>query len=120
MASAAIADFLTDFGVRPRGPAQSPAHSPVLTVVAEHPSAQDVEAQVAAAVAKTEQELTARLESLHEARLTAEREAHAAELDALNAKQGEELGAKLTAAMRELEERNVDVSSDAAARVLAA
>lgn len=116
MASAAIADFLTDFGARQRPAAQQPA----LTVVGEQsPAPVDVEALVADAVAKAERELTARLESLHEARLAAEREAHAAELDALNARQGEELGARLAAAMQELETRIVGVSSDAATRVLA-
>src|SRR5690606_23479460 len=63
-------------------------------------------------------ELTDKLEALHEARLQAEREAHAEELEALRAKQGEELGVRMADAMRELEGKIVAVSSETTARVL--
>ena len=119
MASAAISDFLTDFGARSRVPSQASAHAPVLTVVAEPEPKRDVETLIAEAVAKAENDVTARLEALHETQLAAMREAHSRELDELHARQGEELGAKLAEAMRELEARIVGVSSNAAARVLA-
>lgn len=119
MAAAAIADFLTDFGAgRPRT-ATPPPQAPALAVVEPEEAKPDVDAIIGAAVALAERELTDKLEALHEARLQAERDAHAEELEALRAKQGEELGARLAEAMRELEGKIVAVSSEATARVLA-
>ena len=119
MASPAIADLLTDFAPArgrvaaslPQAPARASAPEP-------DPEKPNVEAIVAQAVARAERETADRLEQVHQEALQAEREAHARELEALNVRQGEELAARITAAMQEAERQLISVSSEAAARVL--
>ena len=119
MASPAIADLLTDFAPArgrvaaslPQAPARASAPEPA-------PEKPNVEAIVAEAVARAERETAERLELTHREALQAEREAHARELEALNVRQGEELAARITAAMQEAERQLINVSSEAAARVL--
>ena len=119
MASPAIADLLTDFApARGRVAAslpQAPARASALEPAPEKPN---VEAIVAQAVARAERETAERLELTHREAPQAEREAHARELEALNVRQGEELAARITAAMQEAERQLISVSSEAAARVL--
>ena len=119
MASPAIADLLTDFAPArgrvaaslPQAPARASAPEPA-------PEKPNVEAIVAEAVARAERETADRLEQAHREALQAEREAYARELEALNVRQGEELAARITAAMQEAERQLISVSSEAAARVL--
>ena len=119
MASPAIADLLTDFAPArgrvaaslPQAPARASAPEPA-------PEKPNVEAIVAQAVARAERETAERLELTHREALQAEREAHAKELEALNARQGEELAVRVTAAMQDAERQLIAVSSEAAARVL--
>ena len=119
MASPAIADLLTDFAPArgrvaaslPQAPARASAPEPA-------PEKPNVEAIVAQAVARAARETAERLELTHREALQAEREAHARELEALNVRQGEELAARITAAMQEAERQLISVSSEAAARVL--
>lgn len=119
MASPAIADLLTDFAPArgrvaaslPQAPARASAPEPA-------PEPPDLDAIVAQAVAKAERATAERLEQTHLEALHAEREAHARELEALNVRQGEELAARVAAAMQDAERQLIAVSSEAAARVL--
>jgi hypothetical protein len=124
MGAAALSDFLTDFGARQR-PSQA-AVSPILaavpaTVIWQEPPPPpiDLEAEIAKAVAAAEADLSERMEAIYEARLAAERDAHAEALRDVTARLGAELGGKLEAAFAAAEHKTAEIATSAAARILA-
>lgn len=120
MASAALADLLTDFGARSRmGGDPSARAFPSIAQPPAPPPGQDVDAIVAEAVAQAELALSLRLETDHEAAIEAARDAHAAELDALRGQLGAEMGAMLTAAMADVTDKTTRIATTVAARILA-
>lgn len=119
MATAALADLLTDFGARPR-PAPEPVR-PRVNIVPPPPPAPppDIDAIVADAVNRAELALSLRLDAEHEAAMEALRATHGEELDALRGQLGAETGAKLVAALAGLEESASTAATSTAARILA-
>lgn len=118
MGSAALAELLTDFGDRPRGGAEQPARIPA-SVRQQPDPVPDIKAIVAEAVAQAELALAARLDAEHQAALQAALESHAAELDEVRGRLGAETGAKLAAALVDLENRTIQATTSVTARILA-
>ncbi len=122
MGQAALADFLTDFGARPRS--VPPVAAPVLTVLPTLQPAPpvpqvDIDAEIAKAVMAAEAELSERFEAVYEDRLATERAAHEAAMRDLGARLGTELGQRLDAALGAAEERIVGILSGSVSRILA-
>ena len=118
----ALFDVLTDFGARPqRMVAQTSAEPRPDTVVgftAPATPPPDVSEIVAAEVARAELALEQRLSLAHEAALEAERQAHAAEVETLMRRLGEESGHAIASGIAEMEARLCDLTTSAAARIL--
>jgi hypothetical protein len=123
MAALALFDVLTDFGKRSTltppssaaGPSQAASASPI--TVPDTPTP-DLSELVAAEVARAETALEQRLTLAHEAALEAERQAHAAEIETLMRRFGEEAGHIVTARFAEMEDRLAEFAASAAARIL--
>lgn len=119
---AAIADFLLDFGARPRP--LKPAPPPEVAAVAaaraapEQPQV-DLDALIAAAVRKAEIETRDQLETLYGAQIAEDQARHEEELAKVRNQVSVELGAKVAAAMRDLEQRAVEAATGITARILA-
>jgi hypothetical protein len=115
----ALSDALPDFGHRPR-PAPVVERPPApIEVMPSAPPTIDVDAIIAREVEKTEASVTARLSAVYENTLQAEREKHAAELDALRADLGGRAGQLIGLRLAELEERVTSLTAASTARVLA-
>lgn len=118
MSIAALFERLTDFA--PQAPRSD--ESEAQAVQPAYPKAvpdPDVPAMIQAAVAQAEADVTARLQEEFSATLEAERQQHAADLEALGARLGAETGAALVNRLNEAEARLVQLTTDAAARVIA-
>lgn len=121
MAAHALSDLLQDFGKRPppaghavAGDQPVPAAAPPLRPVPEP----DLSAIIAVEVARAETALEQRLTELHEAALAAERERHAAEIEALQQRFGGEAAKLIKAAIAAMEERVGMLATTGAARLL--
>jgi len=120
MAAAALVDALMDFGARPRlvtprVVAEPPPPPPII-----HPPEPeiDVEALVAEAVAQAEAEVSARFAAEMELQLKEAEDRHQAEIERIRSETGVELGARITAALADLERRTIDVTTSVVARIL--
>lgn len=120
MAALALGDVLTDFGRRPgQPPASPPTEQPKPVQPAVFETRQDeIDRQVAAAVAKAEEEVSERVSRIYEGTLQAEREKHAAELAELQAALGAAATEKVAAQLGELESRLTSLATASAARIL--
>jgi hypothetical protein len=121
MAAHALSDLLQDFGKRPplAGHAVGGDQPAPAAVPASHPAPEpDFSAIIAVEVARAETALEQRLTELHEAALTAERERHAAEIDALHQRFGGEAAALIDAAIAAMEERVGTLATTGSARLL--
>ncbi len=127
MAAPALADVLEDFGHRrPMAPdvvAFDFADMPALSDAAFHTddpaaSGPDVEELIRIEVEKAERELTERLAAEHEAALIAERERHAADIEALERQFGEAMGTTVATEMTALRETVTTLVSAVTARIL--
>jgi hypothetical protein len=124
MAALALFDVLTDFGKRPQrtGAPQPSAEqrqdaSPAAFSGPAAPPP-DLSEIIAAEVARAELALEQRLSLVHEAALEAERQAHAAEIETLMHRFGEEAGGIITARIVEMESRLGELTASATARIL--
>ncbi|WP_353644829.1 hypothetical protein [Mesorhizobium sp. WSM2239] len=123
MAALALFDVLTDFGKRPqRTGAPQPAsaepgasQAPFSAPAAPPPDLSEI---IATEVARAELALEQRLSLAHEAALEAERQAHAAEIETLMRRFGEEAGQAITTKIAEMEGRLGDLATSATARML--
>jgi hypothetical protein len=121
MAALALFDVLTDFGKRPQRtgapqPAVAEPGAPLFSAPAAPPP--DLSEIIATEVARAELALEQRLALAHEAALEAERQAHAAEIETLMRRFGEEAGQAITARVAEMEGRLGDLATSATARML--
>lgn len=117
MSIAALFERLTDFAPQAqREPESAEPAAPAYPKAVPDP---DVPAMIAAAVALAEVELTERLSAEHQAALEAEQQRHAAEVEALGSRLGAETGAAISIRMAEMEARLVELTTDAAARIVA-
>lgn len=126
MARPALLDALTDFGrvardpvpfalgdLAPAGDFDMPAFEPPA------PDGPDVDAMIAEAVATAQAALAERLTSEHEAALTAEREAHAEAIAALERSAGEAAATLIGDRLAALETQIVSLTSSVAGRMIA-
>lgn len=121
MAARALFDCLPDFGEAP-----GPVFPLILPDIGGMPAmepespvpAPDVDAIVAAEVAAADDRLRAELEAEKEAALAAEREHHAAEMQAMQASLGEAAAARIAAAFDDAEARLSTLATAAVARLL--
>jgi hypothetical protein len=123
MAALALFDVLTDFGrqpPRPGAPQPSAERRQDAPQAFSAPAAPppDLSEIIAAEVARAETALEERLALAHEAALEAERQAHAAEIETLMRRLGEETGHTVTARLLEMESRLGEFAAAAAARIL--
>lgn len=119
MAALALSDFLQDFGRRPGQPVakppveeRKPAEPPTFE------SREEVEKQIAAAVAKAEEAVSERVSRIYEGTLQAERDQHAAEIASLRAALGTEAGVLIAARLDELELQLTALATTSVARIL--
>ncbi|MEQ8448956.1 MAG: hypothetical protein RIB97_04645 [Nitratireductor sp.] len=127
MANLSLADMLVDFGKRD-DPAPFEASMPdfdlplVMRPAAPEPDMPDIDALVAEAVddavRKAVADTTARLQADHAAALEAERDRHAAEVAALQAGIGEQLGTAIRDRFEAAEKRLLDLTAEVVSRVL--
>ncbi len=120
MGSPALADLLLDFAARPR-PVAAPQIAPVRVAAPRAepvPEPPDVDALIAAAVDKAESALAAHLGALYDERAAEDLRTHEAAMDALRATLAVEFGARITAAIGDLEARTVEAATSVAARIL--
>jgi hypothetical protein len=123
MAALALFDVLTDFGKRPQHTAApptaaGPGHVEPAGLSAPAAPALDLSEIIAAEVARAETALEQRLALAHRTALEAERQAHAAEIEALMRRFGEEAGHIVTTRFDEMEARLAELATSAAARIL--
>lgn len=127
MAAPALADVLEDFGYRrPAAPDVVPfdfvdTPPPLDTAFAtDEPAANgpDVEELIRIEVERVERELGERLTAEHEAALAAERERHAAEIEALERRFGDTIGATVAAEMTTMRETVTTLVTAVTARIL--
>jgi hypothetical protein len=121
MSAAALFDLLQDFGRRPPHVREAaPAGIPrdMITEFSESPPPPDPSELIAAEVERAEAALAERLANEHAAALEAERESHAAEIDALTKRLGEEAGAAISARLAEMEARVSELATTATARIV--
>lgn len=119
MSIAALFERLTDFAphaARSDEAAEGQVTPPAYPKAVPDP---DIPALIAAAVALAETDLAARLQAEFDAALEAERLHHAGALEAMAARLGAETGAAIGARLGEAEARLVELTTDAAARVIA-
>ncbi|MEO9615937.1 MAG: hypothetical protein ABJG86_14085 [Nitratireductor sp.] len=127
MANLSLADMLVDFGKR-NDPAPFEASMPEFDLplgmqpAAPEPDQPDIDALVAEAVddavRKAVADTTARLQADHAAALEAERDRHAAEVAALQAGIGEQLGTAIRDRFEATEKRLLDLTAEVVSRVL--
>lgn len=124
--SPAIADLLPDFGPSPR-PARPKAAAPAAPALAPAPvearqrepePAVDVDAIVSAAVAKAQADVRQHLERLYEEQMAEDRARHEEELASIRNAVTVELGGKMAAALRDLEQRAIETTTTATACIL--
>jgi len=119
MRSAALFDLLPDFGTRqPHAETAQPVHrrpepEPVAPVAAP-----DMGSLIAEAVTLAEATVEQRLAAAHQAELTAEREAHQAEMEVMLRTLGADAGAAVAVRIDAMQAAVVDLVSDQVARVL--
>lgn len=124
MPAPALADVLEDFGYRrPAAPEILPfafADAPAAPEMALEPAAAgpDLDALIRAEVERAEHELAERLAAEHEAAIAAERERHAAEIDALNRQFGETIGTAVAGEMARMQETVTALITSVTARIL--
>ncbi|WP_269932407.1 hypothetical protein [Aminobacter sp. HY435] len=119
MSIAALFERLTDFAPHAaRSDEAEGAHVAPPTYPQAVPDP-DIPAMIAAAVAQAETDLAGRLQEEFNATLEAERRQHADELEALGTRLGAETGAAIVAGFGSAETRLVQLTTDAAARVIA-
>lgn len=122
MSAVALFDLLQDFGKRPpRAGEAASASAPRDRTIAEFaasPPEPDPSELIAAEVARAEAALAEQLANEHAAALEAERELHAAEIDALTRRLGEEAGAAIAARLAEMEARVSELATTATARIV--
>lgn len=117
MSIAALFERLTDFA--PQAQRETDTAEPAAPAYPKAVPDLDIPAMIAAAVALAEAELTEKLSAEQQAALEAERQRHSAEIEALVARLGAETGAALSIRMAEMEARLVELTTDAAARIVA-
>jgi hypothetical protein len=125
MAALALFDVLTDFGKRPQRTG-APQPSAEQRQDAASPAAffgpaappPDLSEIIAAEVARAELALEQRLSLAHSAALEADRQAHAAEIETLMHRFGEEASGIITARITEMEGRLGELATSATARIL--
>jgi hypothetical protein len=123
MAALALFDVLTDFGKRPQ---RTGAPQPSTEQRQDSPQAPfaapatppDLSEIIAAEVARAELALEQRLSLAHSAALEADRQAHAAEIETLMHRFGEEASGIITARITEMEGRLGELATSATARIL--
>ena len=103
MAAFALFDALQGFRLAARG--GEPRRNPEPPVAAAPAAVPDIAAIVRAEVAKAEASLEARLRLEHETALAAERQSHAAEVEAMLRHFGESAGETIAARVGEMEDR---------------
>lgn len=116
MTSPALFDVLKDFGTRPQtaaGVFSAPRR--IEPIAPPPPSAEEI---VRAEVAKAEAALEGRLALAYEAELEAQRQEHAAAMDAVLRRIGETAGETIAVRLGEMEDRIGHQAATAAARVL--
>lgn len=121
MPALALSDVLQDFGSRDPGRRASliePEPAPLVEIEPE-PAPVDVNSVIAAEIAKAEAQLTDRLSQIYENTLQAERDQHAAEIGALEARLGGEAAALIAARLADMERRVTELTAAATARILA-
>jgi hypothetical protein len=124
MAALALFDVLTDFGRQlPRSGTPQPSadqrqDAPETAFSAPTAPAPDLSEIIAAEVARAEAAVEQRLALAHEAALEAERQAHAAEIETLMRRFGEEAGNIVSTRFAEMETRLGELATSAAARIL--
>ncbi len=122
--SPAIADLLPDFGptprpAKPKAPAPTPAApAPAPTFAPPREPAVDVDAIVSAAVAKAQAEVRQHLETLYEDQMAEDRARHEEEIATVRNAVTVELGGKMAAALRDLEQRAIEAATTTTARIL--
>ncbi|PSJ60696.1 hypothetical protein [Pseudaminobacter soli (ex Li et al. 2025)] len=122
MSALALSDLLQDFGKHPprAGEATSASalrHNIIDSFIEPDPAPDQAEI-IAEEVARAEAALAERLEQEHAEALNAEREHHAAEMDALARRLGEEAAATMSARLAEMEERISELTTTATARIV--
>lgn len=124
MQAPALADVLEDFGYRrPAAPEILPfafGDMPSSPGMVPEPAAvgPDIEELIRAEVEKAEHDLAERLGAEHEAALAAERERHAAEIDALHRQFGETIGTAVAGEMARVQETVTALITSVTARIL--
>jgi hypothetical protein len=122
MAAHALSDLLQDFGKCPPPGGQAVAGdqpAPAAEAPALRPTPEpDISAIIAVEVARAETALEQRLTELHEAALAAERERHAAEIEALHQRFGGEVAGLIKTAIATMEDRIGTLATTGAARLL--
>lgn len=121
MAGLALFDVLKDFGTRPQSapgafPAQQSRPEPATATAPQTDIAQIVRAEVE----KAEIQLEQRLALAHAAALEAQRQEHAAEIEAMLRRFGENAGETIAGRIDELESRIGEQAAASAARILGA
>jgi hypothetical protein len=114
VAAIALFDVLQDFGKRPQ-PASSAPWPEASPATAPQP---DVAEIVRAEVERAEAALQNRMALAHETAIQAERRNHAAEIDAMLARFGENAGETIAARIGEMESRIGELAAAGAARIL--
>ncbi|RUM97538.1 hypothetical protein EET67_12875 [Pseudaminobacter arsenicus] len=121
MAALALSDILQDFGKRPPSTGETAArtqpHAAAMATARPAPEP-DVAAIIAVEVARAETALEQRLTEEHEAALAAERQRHAAEIEALLQRFGGETAALIDTGIVAMEERVAALATTGAARLI--
>ena len=121
MAAPALFDVLKDFGTRPQTMTGAlPVAQPRPDSSHAAPPQPDIGQIVRAEVEKAEAALQERLMLAHEAALEAQRQEHAAEIELMLRRFGENAGETIAARIDEMESRIGDQAATAAARILGA
>jgi hypothetical protein len=117
MAAYALADMLADFGKRPQQPHRAAPSEVGASAKPDKPEP-DIETLLAEERARAEKTVTEKLAAEHEAALAALREAHAAQIAEIERRHGEEAGARIEAALGEIEARVAETVTGTVARIL--
>jgi hypothetical protein len=117
MAAYALADMLADFGKRPQRPPRGAPSEVGASAKPDKPEP-DIETLLAEERARTEKTVTEKLAAEHEAALAALSEAYAAQIAEIERRHGEEAGARIEAALGEIEARVAETVTGTVARIL--
>ena len=118
MAGLALFDVLKDFGTRPQSAAGAYAAQQPRPEINSAPAQPDIAQIVRAEVEKAEAELGQRLALAHDAALEALRQEHAAEIEVMLRRFGENAGETIAARIDEMESRIGEQVAASAARIL--